>query len=174
MIRFVLQSLRNFFSSGGSRVSIGCLDTMLPLKSLIAFAVLWDYALSVPLEELVQRRRFTLSQIPVKRATPWYGPNSMRRAYMKYGVGVPEFVNKAAESVGPPPGQTTVGVRPVKGDVEFLISVQVGNHNLSLDLDTGSSDLYVLPPLDFPSSNAASVNFSHCPNGPPACWTLST
>ncbi|KAF2673687.1 hypothetical protein BT63DRAFT_397558 [Microthyrium microscopicum] len=47
----------------------------------------------------------------------------------------------------PPPGQTSVGVRPVKGDVEYLITVKVGNHNLSLDLDTGSSDLWVFSTL---------------------------
>lgn len=70
---------------------------------------------------------------------------SIRRAYLKYGLEPPEHVETAARMVElAPPGQTSVGVRPVKGDVEFLITVRVGNHNMSLDLDTGSSDLYVV------------------------------
>jgi hypothetical protein len=130
------------------RVGIANSDTMLLLKSLIAFAVLWEAAVSTPLEQLASRKKFTLQQVAVTRQKPWMGPNSMRRAYLKYGVKVPGYVEEAVKNVeAGPPGQTSIGVRPVKGDVEFLVAVQVGNHNLSLDLDTGSSDLYVFPEL---------------------------
>jgi hypothetical protein len=128
------------------RVGIANSDTMLPLKSVIAFAVLWEAAVSSPLEQLASRKTFTLEQVAVTRQKPWMGPNSMRRAYLKYGVEVPGHVEEAIRNIeAEPPGQTSVGVKPVKGEVEFLVPVQVGNHNLSLDLDTGSSDLYVFP-----------------------------
>jgi aspergillopepsin I len=78
----------------------------------------------------------------------------MRKTCLKYGLEVPDQLEAAVKHVeaavrnvdSAPPGQTTIPVRPVKGDIEFLIAVQVGNHNLSMDLDTGSSDLYVFPP----------------------------
>jgi aspergillopepsin I len=127
---------------------------MLPLKSLIALAALWDAAVSSPLEQLASRKTFSLEQVAVTRQKPWSGPNSMRKTCLKYGLEVPDQLEAAVKHVeaavrnvdSAPPGQTTIPVRPVKGDIEFLIAVQVGNHNLSMDLDTGSSDLYVFPP----------------------------
>jgi hypothetical protein len=97
---------------------------------------------------------------------------SMRRAYLKHGLAVPDSIERAAKHAeeqawkewgqaktnaqsspaddpvmngllgsSPSSGKTSTPVVPVPGDVEFLITAQVGNHNLSLDLDTGSSDL---------------------------------
>jgi hypothetical protein len=109
-----------------------------------------------PLEQaFMNKKTFTLTQTPVKRTTRWNGPMSMRRAYMKHGLQVPKWVELAATTAEtadvfemPETTQATMAggkgstpVRPVKGDVEFLITASVGNHNLSLDLDTGSSDL---------------------------------
>jgi hypothetical protein len=124
---------------------------MLALQFLLTLAVLWGSALATP-DPLVKafrnKRTFTLHQTPVRRNRVWNGPMSMRRAYLKHGLAVPRGVLNAAETaeqLAPVGGKTSIPVRPVKGDVEYLITAQVGNHNLSLDLDTGSSDLYVSP-----------------------------
>ena|ERR1700742_4296713 len=126
---------------------------MLALQCLLTLAVLWGTALAAP-DPLAgafrNKRTFTLHQTPVKRTSVWNGPMSMRRAYMKHGLQVPKWVEKAAQQAETLPaagGKTSIPVRPVKGDVEYLITATVGNHNLSLDLDTGSSDLYVYPLL---------------------------
>lgn len=66
---------------------------------------------------------------------------AMRSTYLKYGLKVPSQVHEAAEMMENGTNQASVPVRPVKGDVEYLINVTVGNHVLSLDMDTGSSDL---------------------------------
>jgi hypothetical protein len=119
------------------------------LQSLVAAAALWASVSMADPDPLFRalrgKRTFSFMQSPVKRNSQWRGPMSMRRAYLKYGLAPPDTIGAAARmaELQPPPGQTSVGVRPVKGDVEYLITVGVGNHNLSLDLDTGSSDLYV-------------------------------
>jgi hypothetical protein len=77
---------------------------------------------------------------------------AMRSAYLKYGVPVPQHIDDAAEMLANGTNQASVPVRPVKGDVEYLINVTVGNHVLSLDMDTGSSDLYVHFRLSYSSS----------------------
>jgi hypothetical protein len=99
------------------------------------------------------RRSFSLNQVAVNVAHrgPWHGPSLVQRTYLKYGLDVPEHVARAAAklelqrqwpSFGGN-GKTSVPVRPAPNDVEFLVPVEVGNHQLQLDLDTGSSDLYV-------------------------------
>jgi aspergillopepsin I len=119
---------------------------MLALHFLLTLAVLWGTAFGAPdpLGAFRNKRTFTLHQTPVRRKSVWNGPMSMRRAYLKHGLQVPNWVEKAASEAEALPGgggKTSIPVRPVKGDVEYLITAQVGNHNLSLDLDTGSSDL---------------------------------
>lgn len=94
-----------------------------------------------------QRNSFTLEQHAVPRRHIWTPPQRMARTYQKYGVPVPfhikdamaAYANGSMEDTGP--GESTVPVVPVKGDVEYLINVTVGNHQLALDMDTGSSDL---------------------------------
>lgn len=113
------------------------------LQTLVGFAVLWGHVLSIPMEQMFSRKMFTLEQFERPRRYGWHAPSIVRRTYLKYGVAVPETVSKAYDQAiqQNPDGTTSIGVRPVKGDVEYLVTVQVGNHNLSLDLDSGSSDL---------------------------------
>jgi PIN domain nuclease of toxin-antitoxin system len=131
---------------------------VLVIQSLVSLAVLcWSAsAAPEPLKQAVKavnnKQTFSVQQVPVARTSRWNGPMSMRRVYMKYNLQVPKWVDRAAEAAEAETlpvfqpnagGKTSIPVRPVKGDVEYLIIAQVGNHNLSLDLDTGSSDLYV-------------------------------
>ena len=118
---------------------------MYAFQYLLTLAVLWVSAFAEPnplLSAVKGKRTFSFQQQPVPRTSPWRGPMSMQRAYLKYGMEVPDYISAAADSQ-PPSGRTSIGVRPVKGDVEYLITATVGNHTLSLNLDTGSSDLYV-------------------------------
>ncbi|QDS77639.1 hypothetical protein FKW77_002722 [Venturia effusa] len=103
-------------------------------------------AVSKPLEQLAKQGRFSLLQVAVPRKVAWSAARDIQRTYLKYGVPVPTHINAA---LAPPngTGQSTVPVRPVKGDVEYLINVTVGNHVLALDMDTGSSDLWVFSTL---------------------------
>jgi hypothetical protein len=135
---------------------------MLPFEYLLALTVLYVGAVLAVPEPLLHATRgkktFSFHQTPVARTRPWKGPMSMRRAYLKHGLMVPDAIEKAARQAeqqgwaewnsvnradepAPAGGMTSTPVVPVPGDVEFLITAQVGNHNLSLDLDTGSSDL---------------------------------
>jgi aspergillopepsin I len=114
------------------------------------------------------RRTFSLHEVAVNVASrgPWTGAAELRRTYHKYGLGVPKEVSRAAARVelqretaqqrpdvarGNGNGKTSVPVRPAPNDVEFLVPVEVGNHQLQLDLDTGSSDLYVVSQPRFPT-----------------------
>jgi aspergillopepsin I len=107
------------------------------------------------------RRTFSLHEVAVNVATrgPWHGATEVQRAYLKYGLAVPESVSESVSraaarlqlqrlpqqrpGLSGGNGKTSVPVRPAPNDVEFLVPVKVGNHELQLDLDTGSSDLYV-------------------------------
>jgi hypothetical protein len=87
-------------------------------------------------------KTFTLDQVAVERKTPWSAAHAIRRTYLKYGVEPPDYFEAAVKDIEQTgPGTATVGARPIKGDTEYLIWAKVGNHNLSLDLDTGSADL---------------------------------
>src|ERR1700712_395288 len=101
----------------------------MPLLSLLlACSVLLDGAVSNPLGKLAQRGHFSLEQIAVPRKSAWSAPHAMQRTYMKYGLPIPYHINDALEALQNGTGQSTVPVRPVKGDVEYLINVTVGNH----------------------------------------------
>jgi len=67
------------------------------------------------------------------------------RTHLKYGIEPPAHIEEAVrnfEAQAAEPGTGTVAAKGFKREAEYLINVKVGNHNLSLDLDTGSADLY--------------------------------
>jgi hypothetical protein len=113
------------------------------LLFLLSVSALLGGAYSKPmaLESLSSKKTFTLEQVAIPRKRSWGAPMAMRSTYLKYGVAVPQHIDDAAEMLANGTNQASVPVRPVKGDVEYLINVTVGNHILSLDMDTGSSDL---------------------------------
>jgi aspergillopepsin I len=120
---------------------------MHPFHSSVGLALVWGIATSTAtplsvLDQLSTRQTFSLEEVEVPRKTPWSAPHAIRNTYLKYGVEPPEYIEEAVRNAAlDPPGQGTAEARPIQGDKEYLITVQVGNHNLSLDLDTGSADL---------------------------------
>jgi aspergillopepsin I len=111
------------------------------LLFLLICYVLLGEAVANPLGTLAKRGHFSLEQIAVRRKHAWSAPQVMKRTYMKYGIPVPNHIHAALEFAQNGTGQSSVPVRPTEGDEEYLVNVTVGNHLLTLDLDTGSSDL---------------------------------
>ncbi|RSL49824.1 hypothetical protein CEP54_012245 [Fusarium duplospermum] len=77
-------------------------------------------------------------------------PKALARAYIKYGATLPKALaevmrNSKSTKVKRADGTGTVVTTPEDGDVEWLTPIQIGTPGqvLNLDLDTGSSDLWV-------------------------------
>jgi hypothetical protein len=96
---------------------------------------------------------FSLKQHAVKRLRPWSPARSVLKAHLKYNIKVPAEIEIAAaeeernvtwtgqsDEVGEG-GTTSVSARPVKTDQMYVVNVGVGKADMSLDIDTGSSDL---------------------------------
>jgi hypothetical protein len=66
----------------------------------------------------------------------------MLKAYRKFGF---ELMNRAANTTAAPgSGSGTVAAAPEPNNAEYLSPVTIGGQQVTLDFDTGSSDLYVL------------------------------
>jgi hypothetical protein len=113
---------------------------MFSSNAILLLELLCGVAVAVPLNDRAAGKTFTLEQIPIKRTRPWTSALSVRKAHLKYGFKIPEDVEVAATR-DEKPSHTTLEARPVRSDQMYVINVQVGNKNMSLDLDTGSSDL---------------------------------
>ena len=116
------------------------LRTVLVLVSLLASA-----ALSKPTpQNRVQKRSFIHR---VRRSVNTYGPSAgaaaMAKAYRKYGFqldSIPAVSNAAATAET---GQ--VAAVPVEDESVYVGQVSIGGQMLTMEFDTGSSDLYVSP-----------------------------
>lgn len=64
------------------------------------------------------------------------GPAALASAYAKYGKKAPARVEAAAAA-----NDGTVTTSPTEYDSEYLTPVTIGGQQLTLDFDTGSSDL---------------------------------
>jgi hypothetical protein len=120
----------------------------------ISFALFSSFGIcvrnpTVAWTHLSKNQKFTLEQVPVERKTPW--TRDLKRTYLKYGRRPPAYIEEALKSYeAMESNRTTVNAKPFYSDMEYLVDVKVGNLNLSLDLDTGSADLYVpCNPLKF-------------------------
>jgi hypothetical protein len=141
---------------------------------LLAFAVFSVAALWPQL--VAGRQAFTINEVATQNRRRFSGAELMRDVCLKYGRKVPEAVQRAIRLNVAPPGRASVKTVPLFEDMEYVMPVDVGGQVLQLQLDTGSSDLYVELYLAialtliagyFPHSNQQS-------SGPADCHTSST
>jgi hypothetical protein len=122
---------------------------MASLHSLLSFTLLWTFATCSPtpvtiLDQLASKQTFTLEEVAVQRQVPWSAQRELLKAYLKYGIEPPAEIQAAVRhfdnlvDTGP---STSVEATPMRGDIEYLLKVGIGNQTLNLDLDTGSADL---------------------------------
>lgn len=85
--------------------------------------------------------RFSINQVPINisRVHP---AAIYARAHTKYGVHIPDYITLAARS-GNPDVADSVFANPYLTDVTYLSPIKVGNDELLVSFDTGSSDLYI-------------------------------
>ena len=87
---------------------------------------------------------FSILQERVRATIPSNGREALRRAYAKYGIPLPDPIERryqrgSAEALPFPNGDTYP-------DDEYIERICIGSpgQDLKVNLDTGSSDLYVL------------------------------
>jgi hypothetical protein len=98
---------------------------------------------SVAWEHVESRQTFTLEEKAIRPKAPW--SHKLRKTYLKYGVTPPQYIEEAIgnyESDDFGAESTSVEAKSFEHDVEYVVDAQVGNLNLTLNLDTGSADLY--------------------------------
>jgi aspergillopepsin I len=121
---------------------------MFALLKPVAFALLWSLVTCKPASatswvQVPIKQKFTLGQVAVRSKNSW--SHQLRRPYLKYGNNPPAYIEKAIahyEALSEN-GTTSVGAESYYDDVEYLINAQVGDLNVTLNLDTGSADLSV-------------------------------
>jgi hypothetical protein len=111
---------------------------------LVGFTALWSPATIVSSLKHAERKTFSLEETEVQRRTPWSALHVMRNDYARHGLMIPSQLEAEINRLAPP-GKTSVVATPIPGDREYNVVVQVGNRNFTLDIDTGSSDLWVFP-----------------------------
>ncbi|QDS73141.1 hypothetical protein FKW77_001759 [Venturia effusa] len=93
----------------------------------------------------IQKRSFVHHvKRSINRRDPTVGPNAMLKAYAKYGfTTVGRANNSTAAPAAAGEGGGTVGAIPEANAAEYLSPVNIGGQTVTLDFDTGSSDLWV-------------------------------
>ena len=112
---------------------------MLFIVSLLATTVV-----AAPAPANIQKRSFVHHvKRTINRRDPGVGPDAMVKAYRKFGfqlVGRQANTTAAAPAA---PGTGLVVAAPEPNAAEYLSPVTIGGQTVTLDFDTGSSDLYV-------------------------------
>jgi hypothetical protein len=125
----------------------------------VGISALRATALAASLDISHVGRTFTLEEIPIDSPRSSIS-DIIRTPYFKFGLDVPADIEDAMIR-DVLPGQSSIPTKSVDYDQEYgmfsllscvklrltdisVISVQVGNQILLLNLDTGSSDLYVI------------------------------
>ncbi|GAP84707.1 putative secreted aspartic proteinase precursor [Rosellinia necatrix] len=129
---------------------------MVPHPTIIALtAALAGLASSTPLQPKIGS--FSVSQVANIKFKP-HGPSQLAKTFSKYGVSLPEGLARnmasldAARLLRRSSGNVTT--TPEQFDIEYLTPVQIGTppQTLNLDVDSGSSDLWVFSTETAPGS----------------------
>lgn len=106
-------------------------------QNVAAASALISIASASPIvdKRLKANKDFTVRQSVAKPSIK-SGPAALAGAYAKYGKQAPANVKAAAAG-----NDGTVTTNPTQYDSEYLTPVTIGGQQLTLDFDTGSSDL---------------------------------
>jgi aspergillopepsin I len=109
----------------------------------LGFAALLTLGAIWPPEVVAGGQAFTVQEVPTKNRRVFNGAELMKRTHLKYGVKVPDEVERAIRisAEDAPLGKATVKTWPLFEDMEYVMPVDIGGQTLALQLDTGSSDL---------------------------------
>lgn len=129
------------------------------LLSLVFFLVLIHDSLAVPTARRPQRQTRSFQVERVKRSdyAP-HGPTALRKAFRKFGITPMNFtgidpldfepydLNPVSAVLSNQNSQDTdqegsVSATSVQSDVEFVSPVTIGGQNITMNFDTGSSDM---------------------------------
>jgi hypothetical protein len=110
-------------------------------STLLVASLLVAAAVSTPTPTLNKRSFVHHVKRSVDKRSALAGPDEMARAYRKFGF---QLISRQANVTAAAPGTGIVQAAPEPNDAEFLSPVNIGGQTVTLDFDTGSSDLYVL------------------------------
>jgi len=85
-------------------------------------------------------KKFSIKQVPGKKRAK-NGANDILQTYQKYNLRPPRDVSSAAAATPAGTVKGSVAANPEAWDVQYLSPVTVGQNEMQLDFDTGSSDL---------------------------------
>jgi len=110
---------------------------------LFLVSLLAAIATSSPTPTLQKRSFVHHVKRTINKRDPSVGPDAMVKAYRKFGFPLLERATNgtAAPAAGAQTGK--VPAAPEPNDAEYLSPVTIGGQQVTLDFDTGSSDLYV-------------------------------
>ncbi|KAL8796279.1 MAG: hypothetical protein Q9195_001394 [Heterodermia aff. obscurata] len=108
-------------------------------ENIAAASALFAVASASPLvdKRLKVNKDFTVRQ-SVRKPSIQSGPSAYASVFAKYGKEAPAVVKAAAAN-----NDGSVTTTPTQFDSEYLTPVTIGGQKLTLDFDTGSSDLWV-------------------------------
>lgn len=106
-------------------------------ENIAAASALFAVASASPLvdKRLKVNKDFTVRQ-SVRKPSIQSGPSAYASVFAKYGKEAPAVVKAAAAN-----NDGSVTTTPTQFDSEYLTPVTIGGQKLTLDFDTGSSDL---------------------------------
>ena len=108
------------------------------LENLSAASAIIAFVSASPVDKRAIKKDFTIHQ-SVPKSKIRSGPAAVAATFYKFGKRPPANVQAAAAS-----NDGSVTTNPTQYDSEYLTPVTIGGQQLTLDFDTGSSDLYVI------------------------------
>ena len=110
----------------------------LVLRTVLALAIA-ACALAAPKTSSLARKGFVINQVAINAGNLRSGTNAVYRTYRRYGVPVPDVVEKANAATN-----STVAAIPEQFDAMYLTPVALGSGGrvVNLDIDTGSADFW--------------------------------